>query len=67
MKLFRTGVSTVVALVLGLGASTAARAQGQQVSAICSTDQSWCELAAKEFQAHSGIKVLQVKIGRAHV
>ena len=32
----------------------------QQVTALCSTDQPWCELAAKEFQAKTGIKVLQV-------
>ena len=38
----------------------AAWAQGQQVTVLCSTDQGWCELAAKEFQARSGIKVLQV-------
>jgi iron(III) transport system substrate-binding protein len=36
-------------------------AQGQQVTAICSTDQGWCELAAREFQAQTGIKVLQVR------
>lgn len=29
------------------------------VNAICSTDQSWCELAAKEFTRATGIKVLQ--------
>jgi iron(III) transport system substrate-binding protein len=33
---------------------------GQQLTALCSTDQGWCELAAKEFQAQTGIKVLQV-------
>ena len=38
----------------------AAWAQGQQVTVLCSTDPGWCELAAKEFQARSGIKVLQV-------
>jgi iron(III) transport system substrate-binding protein len=37
----------------------AAFAQGQQVNVLCSTDQGWCELAAKEFQAQTGIKVLQ--------
>ena len=37
----------------------AAWAQSQQVTVLCSTDQGWCELAAKEFQAQSGIKVLQ--------
>jgi iron(III) transport system substrate-binding protein len=30
-----------------------------QLTAMCSTDQGWCELAAKEFQAQTGIKVLQ--------
>ena len=29
------------------------------VNAICSTDQPWCELAAKEFTRATGIKVLQ--------
>ena len=37
-----------------------APAQGQQLTALCSTDQGWCELAAKEFQVQTGIKVLQV-------
>ena len=41
--------------------SGAQLAQGQQVTALCSTDQAWCELAAKEFQAQTGIKVLQVR------
>ena len=49
-------VSTLLAT---MAASTLA--QGQQVTALCSTDQSWCELAAKEFQASTGIKVLQVR------
>ena len=42
------------------GAVGEACAQGQ-LNALCSTDQSWCELAAKEFQAATGIKVLQVR------
>ena len=48
--------------VLGLCAAftTSASAQGQQLTALCSTDQGWCELAAKEFQVQTGIKVLQV-------
>jgi iron(III) transport system substrate-binding protein len=41
-------------------AALVAMAQGQQLTALCSTDQGWCELAAKEFQAQTGIKVLQV-------
>lgn len=37
-----------------------ARAQGV-VNAICSTDQSWCELAAQEFSKATGIRVLQTR------
>ncbi len=33
----------------------------QTVTAICSTDQTWCELAAAEFNKRTGIKVLQVR------
>ena len=35
--------------------------RASKLTALCSTDQSWCELAAKEFQAQTGIKVLQVR------
>ena len=48
---------TIAALALG---AVGALAHGQQVTALCSTDQGWCELAAKEFQVQTGIKVLQV-------
>ena len=41
-------------------AAGAALAQGQQLTALCSTDQGWCEGGAREFQAQTGIKVLQV-------
>ncbi len=37
------------------------QAQTQMVHAICSTDQSWCELAASEFQKQTGIRVLQTR------
>jgi iron(III) transport system substrate-binding protein len=37
-----------------------ARAQGV-VNAICSTDQSWCELAAQEFSKATGLRVLQTR------
>lgn len=47
--------------VLGLWTPDAARAQSNTVVAICSTDQSWCELAAREFQAATGIRVLQTR------
>ena len=49
-----------VALCLAAVLNGASFAQAQQVTVLCSTDQGWCELAAKEFQAQSGIKVLQV-------
>lgn len=47
------------ALLAGLAGSPA-WAQGQVV-ALCSTDQGWCELAAREFTRSTGIKVLQVR------
>jgi iron(III) transport system substrate-binding protein len=37
-------------------------AQAQTVNAICSTNQSWCELAAAEFTKATGIKVQQTRI-----
>lgn len=55
---FRYRVALGAALVLGTGL---ALAQGQVVNAICSTDQSWCELAAKEYQAATGVRVNQVR------
>ncbi len=38
----------------------AAQAQQGVVNAVCSTDQTWCDLAASDFQKATGIKVLQV-------
>lgn len=38
-----------------------AAAQQQTVTALCSTDAPWCELAAKEFEAATGIRVLQAR------
>ncbi len=52
--------SCAAAAWLGALAATPAAAQ-PQVTALCSTDQAWCELAAKEFQAQTGIKVLQAR------
>jgi len=54
------GFSAVACAFAWLVSAGPAAAQ-QQVNAICSTDQSWCELAAKDFQAQTGIKVLQVR------
>ena len=56
----RTSMIHLASAVLALLAAAPAAAQ-QQLTAICSTDQSWCELAAKEFQAQTGIKVLQAR------
>lgn len=50
-----------LAAIMYCGVANLALAQGQHVTALCSTDQSWCELAAKEFQAATGIRVLQVR------
>lgn len=57
MKLVWTlkGVLAATALL------TTALSQAQTVNAICSTDQPWCEAAAREFTKETGIKVLQVR------
>lgn len=49
-----------VAVVAALLASTAS-AQTGSLNAICSTDQSWCEMAAKEFTKATGITVNQTR------
>lgn len=51
---------TVGAFVVALG-TMPALAQNQSVTAICSTDQSWCDLAAAEFQKQTGLRVLQTR------
>ncbi len=51
---------TLLLSLLGLASLSSARAQ-EQVVALCSTDQGWCESAAKEFTKISGIKVLQLR------
>lgn len=49
-------------LVLLLAGFAAAGAHAQAtVSAICSTDQSWCEMAAQEFTRATGIRVQQTR------
>jgi iron(III) transport system substrate-binding protein len=50
-----------VAAVLAVHALAAAAAHGQTVNAICSTDQPWCEAAAREFTKATGIRVLQTR------
>ena len=41
--------------------TSAAHAQSGSVNAICSTDQSWCEMAATEFTKATGIQVQQTR------
>jgi iron(III) transport system substrate-binding protein len=48
------------ALALGLSCAVAL-GQPATVNAICSTDQSWCELAAQEFTRATGVRVLQTR------
>lgn len=50
----------VAAIAAILFTSGAAHAQGV-VNAICSTDQSWCELAAQEFTRATGLRVQQTR------
>jgi iron(III) transport system substrate-binding protein len=50
-----------VAFVTALAFAGGAWAQSGTVSAICSTDQSWCELAAQEFTRATGVRVLQTR------
>jgi iron(III) transport system substrate-binding protein len=42
-------------------AAAGAHAQSGSVNAICSTDQSWCEMAAAEFTKTTGIQVQQTR------
>jgi iron(III) transport system substrate-binding protein len=49
------------AFVTALAFVGGATAQTGTVSAICSTDQSWCELAAQEFTRATGVRVLQTR------
>ncbi len=48
-----------VAMMAGAGSVFAQSPAQGTVNAICSTDLSWCELAAQEFTRATGIKVLQ--------
>lgn len=57
----KTPLVLAVALAFGVAASGPAAAQQPTVNALCSTDAPWCELAAKEFEAATGIKVLQAR------
>src|SRR5438105_522955 len=52
-------VASVILVALACVPWTASVAQ--TVTAICSTDQSWCEAAAREFTKATGIRVLQTR------
>ena len=52
----RAAVASMLAMTL-----SSALAQPAAVTALCSTDQSWCELAAQEFTKATGIRVLQTR------
>ena len=54
---WRAGVRVAAASA----AFVACAASAQTVTAICSTDQPWCEAAAREFAKATGIRVLQTR------
>ena len=54
------GAVTAALFALALGMAQV-QAQAQTVNAICSTDQPWCEAAAREFSKATGIKVQQTR------
>ena len=56
-----TRKQALLAAALGALLAPAAPAWAQTVNAICSTDQPWCEAAAREFSKTTGIKVLQTR------
>lgn len=63
-RMRRAATSGLAALAMTGLLTDAAKAQGAApgtVNAICSTDQSWCELAAKEFTRATGVRVLQTR------
>ena len=53
----------LVATAATVAALSAAPSFAQQVNAYCSTNQSWCEMAASEFSKSTGIKVVQTHLG----
>lgn len=56
-------LSFIVCSVMCAGSMliTSAWSQPRAVTAICSTDQGWCEMAAAEFHKQTGIRVLQTR------
>ena len=54
-------IANLVGFALAAGLFVSSHAQTGVVNAICSTDQSWCELAAQEFTRATGVRVLQTR------
>jgi iron(III) transport system substrate-binding protein len=56
-------ISIVTASIIcaSLGLMTNSAQANEQLTALCSTDQGWCEMAAAEFTKKTGIRVLQVR------
>ena len=54
-------IANLVGFALAAGLFVSSNAQTGVVNAICSTDQSWCELAAQEFTRATGVRVLQTR------
>jgi iron(III) transport system substrate-binding protein len=52
---------SIIVVNVYLLCSITAHAQTGQVNAICSTNQEWCDAAAKQFSAQTGVKVLQTR------
>ena len=52
----------ILSALVACAALGASSSFAQTVNAICSTNQSWCELAAAEFTKATGIKVQQTRI-----
>jgi iron(III) transport system substrate-binding protein len=56
MHTFQRGLTLLAAV-----SALACTAQAATVNAICSTDQSWCEMAAQAFTKATGVTVLQTR------
>lgn len=52
---------TLAAAAALICSAAVAHAQAQTVNALCSTDQSWCEMAAAEFTRATGVRVMQTR------
>jgi iron(III) transport system substrate-binding protein len=61
MNIFLTRHLQCKLLVLLLSSALTGAVQAATVNAICSTDQSWCEMAAQAFTKATGVTVLQTR------